>query len=378
MKQTINIFLILLVCIGGLMSCGTEKNQESGLHFPSDKKATGAVTELLSVINTQLGNGIMLGHQDDLAYGNKWYGDPGRSDVKSVCGDYPAVFGWNITNIESGSTLNIDSVSFENLKLYIKEVHKMGGISALSWEAMNPIATDSSELSSKGNVVQSVLEDENIQKRYLSHLDQLATYLNSIKDEKGTLIPFIFQPFQEYNVSGKHWWSNDKCSPDEFKKLWKLTVDYLRNEKKVHHLLYACSFYAGLNTADITTCYPGKDYVDILGISMHLIQEEDPSGKKFMEMLNVTLDAITKFAQNNRKIVALTNTGLEGIKISNFFSEIIYPVISRYDLSYVMFGKNAWNDEKHYYIPVPGHPASDDFYVFSTNPKILTCSRINL
>ena len=33
--------------------------------------------------------GFMFGHHDDPVYGIGWEGDADRSDVKSVCGDYP-------------------------------------------------------------------------------------------------------------------------------------------------------------------------------------------------------------------------------------------------------------------------------------------------
>jgi mannan endo-1,4-beta-mannosidase len=36
----------------------------------------------------------MFGHQDDLAYGVGWKYEPGRSDIKDVTGDYPAVYGF--------------------------------------------------------------------------------------------------------------------------------------------------------------------------------------------------------------------------------------------------------------------------------------------
>ena len=42
----------------------------------------------------------MFGHQDDLAYGVGWKYVPGKSDVKEVTGDYPAVMvlNWDALN----------------------------------------------------------------------------------------------------------------------------------------------------------------------------------------------------------------------------------------------------------------------------------------
>ena len=44
--------------------------------------------------------GFMFGHQDDPVYGIRWDGDENRSDVKSVCGDYPAVMAFDLGRIE--------------------------------------------------------------------------------------------------------------------------------------------------------------------------------------------------------------------------------------------------------------------------------------
>ena len=57
----------------------------------------------------------MYAHQDDLCYGHDgWYQVEGGSDVKYVCGDYPAVVGFDLGDIEHADSLhNIDGVSFD-------------------------------------------------------------------------------------------------------------------------------------------------------------------------------------------------------------------------------------------------------------------------
>lgn len=45
----------------------------------------------------------MLGHHDDTVYGIGWEGEEGRSDVKSVCGDYPAVISFDLGELELGN-----------------------------------------------------------------------------------------------------------------------------------------------------------------------------------------------------------------------------------------------------------------------------------
>jgi len=370
-----SIYTFLLICLCGFFACTSTKKGNDNSVLPSDKKATTETVELFSTLNTLIGKGIMLGHQDDLAYGNKWYGDPGRSDVKSVCGDYPAVFGWNIGNIETNSAYNTDSISFAKLRRYIKTVNKIKGISVLTWTAQNPVMNPvGDELNSHS--VRSIFQDKIVREKYVGYLDKTAEFFNSLKDNKGNLIPIVFQPFNEHNTYGKYWWSADKCTSSEYKKLWVFTIDYLRNTKNIHHVLYLYSIQADTTVSSFTDSYPGNNYVDLVGVSLNLNQDVDPTGKIYVKTLNKNLSIITQFAENNHKIATLANTGMEGIKLPDYFSNYLYPIVSQYKLSYIMFGKNSWNDENHYFIPIPGHPASDDFESFSKNPRILTCSKI--
>ena len=53
-------------------------------------------------------------------------------------------------------------------------------------------------------------------------------------------------------------------------------------------------------------------------------------------------------------------------------------MISKYKISYVVFGPNMWNEEESYYIPIPGHPASEDFSKFAHSPHIITCEKADL
>jgi hypothetical protein len=373
--KSLLIKLLFFGCVLGNMSCNTQQHQNDKSFVPSDKNATDATVELFSTLNSRMEKGIMLGHQDDLAYGNKWYSEPGRSDVKSVCGDYPAAFGWNIGNIENGVSYNSDSISFLNLRSYIKQVNGLGGISIISWISNYKSVINDCNCTD----IQSVNEAFQVKsshKKYILYLDKLAEFFNSLKSDDGKLIPVVFQPFNGYNTPGKYWWSSDRCTASEFKNIWIFTVNYLRNTRDVHNVLYSYTILADSSSTSLTDYYPGNDYVDLIGISLTLNQENDPTGKLYMQALNRNLAVATQFALKNNKIAALTDTGMEGIKIPDYFTNYLYPIVSQYKLSYIMFGKNSWNDEKHYFIPIPGHPASEDFDKFSKNPKILTSSKL--
>jgi hypothetical protein len=88
---------------------------------PVDMRATRETRSLLTSLHEISAKGIMFGHQDALAYGVNWKKEKGRSDVKSVTGDYPAVVGWVIGHQELGRLQNLDSVNFKDIpSLYSK------------------------------------------------------------------------------------------------------------------------------------------------------------------------------------------------------------------------------------------------------------------
>jgi beta-mannanase len=299
--------------------------------------------------------GIMLGHQDAMAYGNMWHGESGRSDVKSTCGDYPAVVGWNLSRIESGALANEDSITFKNMIKNIVDINKKGGISVLSWNVENPM-------------------DDNHDK-YIQGLDRLSDFFLELKDEEGNFIPVIFKPFHNYNDSA-FWWGANHCTPEQYKKLWQITVDHFRNDRNIHHILYAYSVYAPRSMDTLTVSYPGDKYVDIIGTDIFLDLDTDVDGNAYKRNLDISLSLITDFSNKYNKIPAITNTGLESIKIATYFTNLVYPVISKYKLSYILFDKNSWNMEEHYFIPIPGHPACENFIDFVNKPEILTMKEL--
>ncbi|MDR2805748.1 MAG: glycoside hydrolase family 26 protein [Dysgonamonadaceae bacterium] len=341
----------------------------------SDEHSTKETNQLYRSLHDYMDKGILLGHQDALAYGSTWYGEDERSDVKSACGDFPAVYGWNLGKIESGALFNVDSVFFTDIMKHIIDVNDRKGISVISWYADNPVTGNGYAVESDGSIVASLLPNGENHGKYLRYLDRFASFFPNLKNKDGEYIPVIVRLFHDYN-NVPYWWGSNYCSPEEYKELWKITVDYLRNVKQIHHLLYLYSIYSPKTTDGITESYPGDKYVDLIGADLFLNLEEDPEGNIYRKNLDRSLSAVTGFSKEHKKIPAISCTGLDGIRISNYFTNLVYPAISKYNISYILFWRNAWNDEEHYYIPVPGHPASDNFYEFVNNNKILTLKKI--
>src|SRR6187200_3279296 len=116
-----------------------DKGIEQAIELPIDKKATKETVNLYNNLKKLLNKGIMFGHQDALAYGVTWKYIRGKSDVKELVSDHPAVYGWELGNLESGLKHNLDSVPFDKMKGFIREVYERGGVNTISWHNSNPV-----------------------------------------------------------------------------------------------------------------------------------------------------------------------------------------------------------------------------------------------
>ena len=75
--------------------------------------------------------------------------------------------------------------------------------------------------------------------------------------------------------------------------------------------------------------------------------------------------------KKRNKPIALTETGLEAIPIANWWTEVLYPAIEEFPISYVLVWRNARELPNHYYAPFPGQKSANDFVKFYDKPKTL-------
>jgi len=67
----------------------------------------------------------------------------------------------------------------------------------------------------------------------------------------------------------------------------------------------------------------------------------------------------------------MAETGLEGIKLPDYFTKVLLPTIQPFKISYLLFWRNAFNRPTHFYVPYPGHASAADFKKFTDLPGIL-------
>ena len=309
--------------------------------------------------------GILFGHHDDTAYGIGWEGEKDRSDVKSVCGAYPAVMSFDLGEIELGGAHNLDKVSFAYLREYIISQYERGGMVSLSWHVRNPKTGGDSWDVSDSTVVASVIQGGENHEKMISWIDHVADFLLSLKTKEGKLIPILFRPWHEHTGSW-FWWGQALCSAEEYKELWQMTSNRLY-QKGVKNVLLAYSSGIEPNTKEeYLERYPGDDIIDVLGTDIY---QYDRS--QYTEQLNKMLTILTQAKIEHGKPIALTETGFEGIPDSLWWTGTLLPIIEKYPLSYMLVWRNAREKLTHYYAPYPGQMSANDFVKFYKSSKTL-------
>ncbi len=350
---------------------------------PIDDAATRKTRNLLTNLHLIAQKGFMFGHQDDQAYGVGWNAEKDRSDVKETVGTFPAVHGWDVgSRLDRDS--NLDHVKFDNMRQWVKTAYKMGAINTFSWHLDN--LTTGSNSWDKTPSVPDLLPGGDKHEEFVQQLDLLADLFNSFQSG-WSKIPVVFRPWHEHNGDW-FWWGKGNVSEKDYITLFRFTVDYLKNEKGLHHLLYAFSPDRSRWKLDTLAeqnyfwGYPGDDYVDILGLDNYGdvgraggSDTPEQQAAYFVE----SLKWITQIAQEKGKVAALTETGLEGVTRSDWFTQVILnPVKSRSEeiaIAWVLVWRNA--NDTHHYAPYPGHPSVPDFTVFEADTMTFFAKNLN-
>lgn len=356
-----------LLCVLFLISAFKSEGQTR--MKTADTKASASTVKLLTNMKALSAKGIMIGHQDDLAYGIGWKAPNGQSDVYKVCSDYPAVFGWDLGGIETGSKYNLDSVPFSDMAKYAVDVHSRGGINSFSWHSINPLTGGNAWDIKTPGVVKSILPGGTKHNEYVIWLEKVAAFLSGIKEANGEPIPVIFRPFHE-QTGDWFWWGKAHCTSAEFSQLWQFTFKYLTETKNIHNLIYNFSTGGSFkNMKDYSDRYPGDDFVDMVGFDIY--QDARQPNSEFAQLLTSQLNILVEFAKAKNKIPALTEVGYEQIPDPVWWTNVFYPAVESFPLSYALFWRNAANRPNHYYMPYPGQKSESNFKDFYALPGTL-------
>lgn len=363
------------VCLIAIAGCARGDVSIPGDDLPTDPEATLETRALFANLKRLAPDYVLFGHQDALAYGVKWKTEEGRSDVKDVAGSHPAVFGWELGNLGLGAAENLDGVDFESMKRWIEQGYEAGGVITISWHMNNPVSGGNAWDTTRA--VYAVLPGAEKHDLYAAWLDAFAEFDRDLQTGDGRPIPVIFRPFHEHSGSW-FWWGGDHVTADEYVELWRFTVDYLRDVKGLHNLLWAYSTDVFTDEEDYLEHYPGDEYVDIMGYDDYQALRSDET----VPLMTARLRMLVEMAEDAGKIPALTETGLEGVTVSNWWTGRLLRAIAADSLSrrisYALVWRNANEADipGHHFAPYTGHPSAADFVHLAEDPFVLLADEL--
>jgi mannan endo-1,4-beta-mannosidase len=343
-----------------------------------DKNATAETVALFYNLKKLAKTKFAIGQQDAFS-GIYNDGSSAESDIKKTTGYDPAVLGSDFMFITDKNNNGQASNWFYQQEISItddvKEAYAKGMINTFCWHIREPNKEDSfyaadMTTEQKTTAFKSILPGGVNNAWYKTKLDKIASVVSNLKGAKGELIPIIFRPFHEFDGSW-FWWGANFCSPEEYKAAYKFTVEYLRDTKGVHNILYAFSPDNSYSTsANYLSRYPGDDYVDVLGMDNY--GDLNNQGQTGADKANAKLKMISQLAIDKVKIAAMTETGYQVTTtvspVTNWFSTYLYSALTanNIEISYVVF----WTNYKDgYYVPTPTASNAADFKTFATKSE---------
>jgi mannan endo-1,4-beta-mannosidase len=154
-----------------------------------------------------------------------------------------------------------------------------GGLVTVSWHADNPFKNGVdvywNTVENKNEInLKSLRKGESqtaVWTSYRTELDNIAGALQKLRDAGVTV---IWRPFHEMN-GDFFWWgmnayNNQQTNEEDYKALWIDLYNTLTFDYGLDNLIWTYSVipYAGWN-ADVTSYYPGSDYVDLVGMDYY-------------------------------------------------------------------------------------------------------------
>ncbi len=367
-----------------------------------DSKATPRTAALAAFLQGA-GNSkyVLYGHQNDLHHKVNTASD-NPSDTHDLVGDYPAVVGFDFQALEKGDFDLTEAEAKAGLTLIEKMaricekgdkdgviftatahmpnfavVAKRGCQADGSWDY-----TGYTTPVTEGDVVNRIMPGGDLNEVYRSYMDMMADFGLRLQQAD---IPLIVRLFHE-NDGNWFWWGAAHCSPQQYKNLYRYTVEYLRDVRGVHNFIYAYSPGGPVNSIDdYKLRYPGDAFVDVLGMDMyHRNPEKDDA---FMESFASSIKNISDYTQKHGKILAVTETGIltdssampnRGNARKDWFREA-ETVMEKYPVAYFMtWSNNNANDfDQPYLISANrGHEMINQFVEFYNMPNSVFAAQL--
>jgi len=361
------LFIVCFVIMSFVLCASANAKNNTSIDIKIvNKNATFETRSLFAYLQQGRAKAILFGHQHDTTQGlTIKKTDGSQSDTFNSVGDFAAVYGWDTLSI-------VSPVSEGNIDEALKKAYERGGIITISSHFDNPKTKRDGVWPNgtswdKTPAVVDALPGGSANDVYNGYLDELANWAIQLKDKNRNFIPVIFRILHE-NTGSWFWWGAEQSTPEQYKKLYQYTVEYLRDVKGVNNFLFA---YSPNNFWQVTEenyleRYPGDAWVDVLGFDAYGPVEEN---EDWFENVTANAAMVVRMAKARGKIPVISEIGIQAPEIeagkfdNHWYGKLITSLKADPDaqqIAFLLTWRNAPQGVKdsdgksvpHYWVPV--------------------------
>lgn len=233
--------------------------------------------------------------------------------IKNITGHYPKLVGYELLacslNINPNSDKEcLDEVEANKGTMQVAMYDKTDSILTFTWHMFSPLYGCGKSFYQENTEfdIRKILdknEETEEYKAFIKELNHIAGVLRHFYEMKK---PILFRPFHEADGSW-FWWGSKGV--EYAAELYKLTYNYLVNEKGLNNLIWVWNSIGA---------YPGDEYVDI--ISVDIYNAKDDNDDIYIDKYNELLEKVSKY-----KLVALAEC--DKIPSLELLKENHYPYV---------------------------------------------------
>ena len=399
-----------------------------------DAKAVDATKNLYAYLKAVgESDSVIFGHQNDTHHKAGSIGENfSESDTKDVTGSIAGVIGIDVLSLTGNEastwntpeqdriahvaeltkkaaaegaliTLSAHMPNFEVIDQRVKEFDAANGAVDLSdSEKVGYWTTPSGEKqynfsgytpgTTTGNIVQRIMPGQDLNYLYTDYLDLIADYAKAVE---GDGITILFRPFHE-NTGSWFWWGAAFCDEQAYINLFRYTVDYMKETKGVHNMLYV--YGPGSEAANVTEYsarYPGDNYVDMIGYDLYHSGPTQASEPGYLQSISKQNQILRDFAEKHNKLYAITETGVAdgdialkrtGNEVMDWYMQLLDQISKDGGISYFLVWAN-FSENGSFYLPyviekkdngvLYGHEMLDEFIKFYNDNRSVFATDMN-
>ena len=247
-----------------------------------------------------------------------------------------------------------------------------------------------------GNVVERIMPGKDLNYLYTDYLDMIADYAKAVE---GDGITILFRPLHE-NTGSWFWWGAALCDEQAYIALYRYTVDYLKETKGVHNMLYVYGPGSeAANVAEYGARYPGDAYVDMIGYDLYHSGPSQENEAGYLQSISKQNGILRDFATAHNKLYAITETGVAdkdasgadialrrtGNEVMDWYMQLL-DQISDEGVCYFLVWAN-FSENGSFYLPfvtekkengiLHGHEMIDEFIRFYNDDRSVFATDMN-